>query len=123
MEEELEGLVKSLRHVLQNHARDPVRVRHFVVRDAPEDLLHDRWGDAARDHWDCVLVLERNAKVSWERCSVLECGVRWHDMGLKFLHMCDNPRRVYRDAARGFVSEDREARGEGLGIVLLRRGS
>jgi len=63
LEEELEGLVKSFRHVLQDHAGDSVWARCFVVRGTPERLLHDSKGDEARDHWDCVLMVRRNAKI------------------------------------------------------------
>ena len=69
LDEELEGLVEVGRHMFQDHAGDSVLTRCFVVWDAPESLLHDGRGDAARDHRDYVLMVVRNAKVSWERCS------------------------------------------------------
>ncbi len=123
LEEELEGLVKSCRHMLQDHAGDSVWALRFVVRSTPESLLHDSRGDAARDNWVRVLKDDRNAKVSWERCSVRECGVRRHDLGLKFTGLRDNLCRVHQKAARGVVSEDRKVRWEGLGVLLLRRGA
>ena len=89
----------------------------------PESLLHDSRGDAARDYWDCVLMVGRNAKVPWERCSVRECGVRRQGMGLKFMDLRDNFCRVHQEAARGVISKDIEVRWKGLGVLLLRRGA
>ena len=50
LEEELEGLMKSRMHLLQNHAGDSVWARCFVVWGTPERLLHDIRGDASRYH-------------------------------------------------------------------------
>ena len=63
LEEDLEGFVKSRRHMLQDHAGDSVWARCFVVRGTAESLLHDSRGDAARDHRDCVLMIGRDAKL------------------------------------------------------------
>ena len=55
LKEELKGLLESLGHVLQDHTGDPIRARRFVVRGAPQSLLHGGRGNASRDHRDCVL--------------------------------------------------------------------
>ena len=64
-----------------------------------------------------------DANVPCERCSVRECGVRRQGLGLEFLDLRDNLRRVHQEAARGVVSEDRKVRWKGLGVLLLRRGA
>ena len=71
----------------------------------------------------CVLMVRRNAKVPRERCSVRECGVRRQCLGLKFPDLRDNLCRVHKEAARSVDSEDREARWDGLGVLLLHRGA
>ena len=109
--------------MLQDHAGDPVWARRFVVRGTPESLLHDSWFDATRYYWDCVFLVERNAKLPWERCSVRERGVKRHGLSFKFLYLCDDLCRVHQEAARGVVSEDREVRREGLRVMLLRCGA
>ena len=58
-----------------------------------------------------------------ERCPVWEHEARGQDTVLKFLHLCDNLRRIHQEAACGVVSEDREVRREGLGAFLLRSGA
>jgi len=109
--------------MLQDHAGDSIWARYYAVRGTPESLLHDGRGDAALYHRDCVLMVGRNAKVSWERCSVWECGARRHGLGLKFLDLRDNLCRVHNEADRGGVSEDREVRWEGLGVLFFSRGA
>ena len=115
LEEELEGLVKAWRHMLHDHAGDSVWSRCFVIRGSPESLLHDDRVDAARHYRDCVLMVGRNAKVPWERCSVWECGVRRKGMGLKFLDLRNysagstrrrpeaSSLRIQRSVRRGWV--------------------
>jgi hypothetical protein len=44
-------------------------------------------------------------------------------MGLKFLDLRDNLRRVDQEAARVVVSKDREVRWEELGVLFLGRGA
>ena len=51
------------------------------------------------------------------------CRARRKDMGLKLLDLRDDLRRVYHEAARGVVSEDREVRWEELGVLFLSRGA
>jgi len=109
--------------MLRDHAGDSVWARRFVVRGSPESLLHDSMGDASRDHWDCVLMVGRNAKVPRERRSVRECGAMRQGMGLKFLDLRVILCRVHKEAARSVVSEYIEDRWEGLGVFPLRRGA
>ena len=123
LKDELEGLMEAWRHMFQDDAGDSVWARCFVVWGTPESLVNDSRGDAARDLRGCVLMLGRNVKVPWEQCSVRECGVRRHGLGLKFLDLRDNLRRVHQEVARGVVPQDREVRWEGLGVLLLRRGA
>ena len=59
----------------------------------------------------------------WERCYAWECGGRREGMSFKFLDLCNNLCRVYQEAARGVVSEDREVCWEGLGVLFLSRGA
>jgi len=68
-------------------------------------------------------MVERDTKVPWEQCPVRKCRVKRQDMGLKYLYLRDNLRRVHQEAVRGVVSEDREVRWKRLGAVLLRRGA
>ena len=58
-----------------------------------------------------------------ERCPVRKCGVGRHGLGLKFLDLRDNLCRIHQEAARGVISEDREVRWKGLGVLLFRRGA
>ena len=92
-----------------------------MIRGAPESLLHDGWGDAARNYRDCVLLVGRNAQVPWERCSVWECGIMRQGMGLKFLDCaiisagCTKRRpeasslKIERSVGRGWVFSSSDA--------------
>jgi len=70
-----------------------------MVWGTPEGLLHDGRGDAAQDHRGCVLIVGRDAKMPWERCSMWECGIKRQGMGLKFLNLRDYLCRVHQEVA------------------------
>ena len=52
LKEKLESVGECKGHVLEYQARDPVRVRCFVVWGAAESFLQDCMGDASRYYRD-----------------------------------------------------------------------